>query len=124
MAQETVKIINVKRTISKDKKFEAVIFKTLWEKRKEKLKKDGWLLDSDIKEIKVEKIEDGAGEKTVTIEAEEVEEKTVEVIKGAKSYSEMSVDELKAECVNRNIIFHNLSKEVKLISLLEEDDNK
>jgi hypothetical protein len=106
--QKVVKIVNVKRSISAEKRFEQNMMLSLWEQKEDELRGRGWLPASEIKEIKTEKVEDGKGKKTIDI----VEE---------KEYSEMTLDELKAECKSQGIKFHGASKEEKLIELLTEE---
>jgi hypothetical protein len=115
--QKTVKIVNPKRSISNEKKFEAEMYETLWLKKEADLRAKGWLLGSEIKEVVYEKVDDGKGIKTVNTEVEElVTEKEIEV--STKSIDEMNLSELKAECEARGLKFHHASKKKKLIELL------
>ena len=118
--QKTVKIVNPKRSISNDKKFEAEMYETLWLKKEEKLRSQGWLLENEIKEVKYEKVDDNKGLKTVSVEVEEsAVEEVVETESSTKSIDEMTLSELKAECKNKGIEFHHASKSKKLIELLK-----
>ena len=114
--QKVVKIVNIKQTISKNKRFEQNMMETLWLKKEDELRARGWLPISEIKEIKTETVEDGKGSKTVEI-VEETE--IVEV----KDYSEMTIEELRSECEAKGIKYHKASKEAKLIVLLTQEEN-
>lgn len=116
--QKKVTIINVKRS-SEGRLFKQVIFESIWLKREDKLKEQGWMLADNIKEIITEKVEDGKGSKTVEIvEEETVEDEVVEETE-VKSYEDMTVKELQAACDEKGITYHHASKSKKLISLLE-----
>lgn len=117
--QSTIKIVNIKRSISKDKRFEQTLFASLWKKKEDKLRSQGWLPVSEIEEIKEEIVEDGKGKKTVVIE--EAKEKVEEPVQEVKDYKDMSLEELKSECKAKGIKFHGASKEEKLIELLNEN---
>lgn len=111
MAQEKVTLINIKRSTATGKTHETTIFRTLFDKKEAILKAQGWLLKSDIDEIVVEEINDGLG-------AVEVVEEVVETLE-VKSYTEMTLAELQAECKAQGLKFHHANKETKLISILE-----
>ena len=120
MAQETIVIVNIKRSISSEKRFEQKLYKSHWEGKEDYLRSEGWLPVSEIKEVKTEVVEDGKGKKVVDIVEEEVIEPVV--VTEEKDYSKMSLEELRKECDDNDIKYHGASKEEKLISLLTEEN--
>lgn len=127
--QKIVKIVNVKRSTPTGS-FKQNMMESLWLKKEDKLREEGWLPESEIKEVKVETIADDKGKTTVVIEEETVvpvrveaidPETTSNTVSRDKDYSKMKVGELRAELKSKGIVFHVDSKKAKLIELLTEE---
>ena len=138
MKQKTVLIVNIKRSVAPDKMFRQEIYESIWLKREEKLRSQGWLPESEIKEVRVEKVEDGKGKQTVeVVEETTTTEATPTTAEGdmlaALGYkygtttsrdqksdlSKMTKDELQAECDSKGIPYHKSSTKAKLTELLQ-----
>lgn len=118
--QKVVKIINVKRSVSPEKKFEQDIYETNWIKNEAKLKAKGWLLVDSIEKIETIVVEDGKGITEVEV-VEPVKEEVDDLGFSKKPLEEWTLEELKAECDANSINYHHRSKEPKLIELLKEN---
>tara|TARA_R110002096_G_C14056978_1_gene673930 strand:+ start:113 stop:469 length:357 start_codon:yes stop_codon:yes gene_type:complete len=116
MGQETVNIVNIKRSTT-DKVVEQTIYKSLWLNKEAKLRADGWFVKDEIKEVITEVVEDGKEIDTIEV-VEEVKEELEDVVSDELSYEDMSLEQLKKACDDKDIIYHHASKSKKLISLL------
>lgn len=116
------------------------VFETsMSEKQYNLLRKKGklgsqWKLKSEIKSISVEEVEnpeEAVVEIVETTETEATPDKAeavndaepVKETSEKKAYTEMSLEELRAEAKGRGLKFHHASRETKLIALLTEADN-
>ena len=114
MAQNTVEIINVKRSTVSGKTFESTVYETLWRKNEAKLRSQGWLLKSDIDSVEIIKVDDGLG----LNEVELIEAEAPVVAPEDKSLEDMTLAELKEKCKADGVKFHHANKKAKLIELL------
>lgn len=108
--QKVIEIINVRRS-TEGIKFVQPIYESIWLKREEKLRNDGWIPTESIERIEIVPVDDGKGIRTVEVVGEKED---------AKSLDDLNLVELKEMCDKRNIKYHHASKENKLIQLLTE----